>query len=168
MSEAEQGRGQAGVEGDDALGAVHLARGVEGGSVVPRGACAVGGGAGDLGHEAGFDDPDGVGRQCAAAPGHEGGVDFGEPFATSVLVVTAIFEMLARAVVYGHVDRPSGQITQEHGSQAAIKPHQAVLSEDGLCRAQKPFIQHRRGGVRAGVEVIAEGALGLELGLDHV
>lgn len=60
MGEAEEGGGEAGVEGEDSFGAVHLAGGVEGGSVVPRGAEAVADGAGALRHEACLYDPYGV------------------------------------------------------------------------------------------------------------
>lgn len=38
VGQAEEGGGEARVKGEDALGRVHLARGVQGGSVVPGGA----------------------------------------------------------------------------------------------------------------------------------
>lgn len=88
VGEAKEGGGEARVEGEDALGRVHLARGVEGGSVVPRGAegrAGGGGGAvlgvvgelvavvvGGLRHQPRLDDPYWIGGDGAASAGDDG------------------------------------------------------------------------------------------------
>ena len=79
VREAEEGGSETGVEGCDALGAIHLPRSVHGILVVPGCASTISGGARDLRHQAGLDDPDGIGDNGAAGAGEEGGVDAGEP-----------------------------------------------------------------------------------------
>ena len=81
VGETEEGWGQTGIEGEDAFVSVHLAKGVESVVVKPRGSvvseCTSGI---RLGHQTGFDDPDGIRGHCRAGPTSQRGVDVGEEF----------------------------------------------------------------------------------------